>query len=307
MKRRCPPWIAAVLAVGLFAVLPGTIPAGAADGPPAGRPSAVAAPLPPGVPFVTLQLNLCNSGLASCYAGYNQGRSVGEAADIIAAQRPDVVTLNEVCRADVATGLYPVMARNFPGEHTFWEFRPAGERAGGGRPYRCRNGDEYGIGVLGRMRAAPGTVTHRVFSGLYPQQDISSNEMRVWLCVAAPGSFAACTTHLASSSGTIAVQQCRRLMQVEVPAVRATIGTDVPVVVAGDLNLRYGGSPSVQGCVPPGWYRKGDGDVQHFMATGDLVFGSGTTVNLRYSDHDGLQVSVRPYRVAGGGPLAHGG
>ncbi|HEX8629527.1 MAG TPA: endonuclease/exonuclease/phosphatase family protein [Catenuloplanes sp.] len=286
--------MAAVLAVGLVAVLPGAAPAGADGGLPGVRPGAVAAALPPGVPFVTLQLNLCNSGLASCYARYNQGRSVGEAAGIITAQRPDVVTLNEVCRADVATALYPVMARNFPGEHTFWEFLPAAERAGDGRPYRCRNGDEYGIGVLGRVRAAQGTVTTQVFSGRYPQQDTSSNEMRVWLCVAAPGSFAACTTHLASTSGTIALQQCRRLMEVELPALRATIGTAVPVVVAGDLNLRYGGSPNAQSCVPPGWYRKGDGNVQHFMATIDLGFSSSTKVNTRYTDHDGWQVVVRP-------------
>ena len=48
-----------------------------------------------------LQMNLCNSGWAGCYTG----RSVREAAAVIRAERPDVVTLNEICRDDlVAAG-----------------------------------------------------------------------------------------------------------------------------------------------------------------------------------------------------------
>lgn len=264
-----------------------------AAAPPARQADAAARTLPAGVPFVTLQLNLCNSGLASCYTRYNNGRSVPEAYGVIVARRPDVVTLNEVCLSDVSTGLYPAMVRNFPNDRTFWEFMPAGDRANGGQPYRCRNGDQYGIGVLGRIPAGAGGGT-RVFKGLYPQQDTTSNELRAWLCVGAVGSYGACTTHLVSSSGSIALQQCRRLMDVEVPAMRAAVGAALPVVVSGDLNLRYGGSPNVQSCVPAGWYRKGDGDVQHFLATNSLTFGFGQNVNLQYTDHDGWLVSVSP-------------
>ena len=57
-----------------------------------------------------LQLNLCNSGIASCYTR----RSVREAADVIRANRPDLVTLNEICRDDVLPGTVigvPVAAR----------------------------------------------------------------------------------------------------------------------------------------------------------------------------------------------------
>ncbi len=249
--------------------------------------------LPPGVPFVTLQLNLCNSGFAPCYAKVNKGRAVNEARAAIIANRPDVVTLNEVCRNDVVTGLYPAMQQNFTGDHTFWDFVPAGNRAAGGQAYKCKNGDEYGIGILGRVLAGTDPAT-RSIKGLYPQQDTSSNEMRAWLCVAtAP--YVACTTHLVSTSSSIAMQQCRQLMNVEVPAIRAASGgAGVPVVVAGDLNMKFGGSPNVQSCVPAGWYRKGDGDVQHFMATNSLSFGYGTAVDLSFTDHDGWQVGVRP-------------
>jgi hypothetical protein len=258
-------------------------------------PSPVAAPelarLPSGIPFQTLQLNLCNSGFASCYPTYNRGRAVGEAYNVIIARRPDLVTLNEVCQADVMTSLYPAMAANFPGSHTFWAFQPAGNRANNGQPYLCKNGDQYGIGLLGHVRSADWAGV-RLFSGLYPQQYTGSNEMRAWLCAAAINNFYACTTHLVNSSGTIAMQQCKQLMDVEIPAMRAAVGAALPVVVAGDLNLRYGGSPNVQACVPPGYYRKGDGSVQHFMTTADMRFVSGQKVDLRYTDHDGWLVRV---------------
>ena len=45
-----------------------------------------------------LQMNLCDSGHAQCYTG----RSVAEASEVIRAEVPDVVTVNEVCQDDVA-------------------------------------------------------------------------------------------------------------------------------------------------------------------------------------------------------------
>jgi hypothetical protein len=247
--------------------------------------------LPSGVAFNTLQLNLCNSGLASCYTRYNNGRAVGEAYSVILARRPDLVTLNEVCKADVMTSLYPAMAANFPGSQTFWAFQPAGNRGAGGQPYLCRNGDQYGIGLLGHVRTADWAGVS-ILSGLYPQQDTGSNEMRAWVCAAAINNYFACTTHLVNTSGTIAMQQCKHLMDVQIPAMRSALGPGLPVVVSGDLNLRYGGSPNAQNCVPAGYYRKGDGSVQHFMTTADMRFGSGQKVALRYTDHDGWQVNV---------------
>src|SRR4051812_5360187 len=52
-----------------------------------------AAGVPP-APVRLLQLNLCNSGIAACYTG----RSVAEAATVIRAEAPDLVTLNEICQ-----------------------------------------------------------------------------------------------------------------------------------------------------------------------------------------------------------------
>ncbi|MGH3915866.1 MAG: hypothetical protein ACRDTC_21025 [Pseudonocardiaceae bacterium] len=52
-----------------------------------------------------LQLNLCKGGHSECFKEYNNDHSVPEAISKIAEMepKPDVITLNEVCRKDVAT------------------------------------------------------------------------------------------------------------------------------------------------------------------------------------------------------------
>ena len=89
-----------------------------------------------------LQMNLCNSGLAGCYTGL----AVATAVDVIRAQAPDVVTLNEVCRADVA-----VLARASGAAAS--AFRPAMDRRTG-EAVHCLDGEPYGIAVLTRRPAS---------------------------------------------------------------------------------------------------------------------------------------------------------
>jgi hypothetical protein len=126
---------------------------------------------------------------------------------------------------------------------------------------------------------------------LYATQDTSSAEERAWLCVRANGTFTACTTHLATV-GTIALNQCNDLMGTIVPAARGSTNTGVPAVVGGDFNLKFNGSPNVQDCVPTGFFRKGDGDVQHIFATMDLTFKASALVTMTHTDHDGWFVEV---------------
>ncbi|MFI6761707.1 endonuclease/exonuclease/phosphatase family protein [Micromonospora sp. NPDC050417] len=254
----------------------------------AGRPDGPAAQ-----PLSALQLNLCNSGQAACYPQLNKGRAVGEAFSAITALRPQIVTLNEICRDDVAATLYPAMVENFPDDHVFWAFQPAGDPADSSQPYRCRNGDEYGIGILGRIGAGNWHGVS-VFNGLYPEQGGLPDELRAWLCVAAVDNYYACTTHLTYVSPTVALGQCRRLLQVEVPAMRAVVGSVAPVVVAGDLNLVPGGTPDVLTCVPAGYQQTGDGGVQQLMASGDLHVGQTRAYEMRHTDHHGWFVSFNP-------------
>lgn len=236
--------------------------------------------LPPRYPFWALQLNLCNSGVAGCYQG---GRSVGEAATVIQNNRPDVVTLNEICQNDVVA-LHATLSAAYPSGTVVWAFQAAGNRGTGGA-YKCRNGQDYGVGILAHIPS--GYAGYQTFSGLYPMQDGSSNEQRAWLCVAATGHYFACTTHLTNNSGTIALNQCNHLTRTVIPQMHAAAGGAKLTVMGADLNLRYGGSPNAQSCVPPGYYRKGDGSVQHFIASGDLTFGSTRKISMRYTDHPG--------------------
>jgi hypothetical protein len=255
-----------------------------AEAPPATPTAPVTNALPSRYPFWVLQLNLCNSGVAGCYEG---GRSIPEGATAIRNAAPDVVTLNEICSGDIAP-LQAALAAAYPGGTIVSGFKAAGDRRTNA-PYKCKNGQDYGIGIIAHI---PGTYAgHQVHSGLYASQDTGSAEQRAWLCIAATGTYYACTTHLTSTSGSIAMNQCKDLMNNILPSIRSAGGA-APAVVGGDLNLKFKGSPNAQDCVPGGTYRKGDGDVQHIMATTDLAFSSSRKINLNNTDHDGWFVAM---------------
>ena len=164
-----------------------------------------------GVPTATvrvLQLNLCSSGIASCYTG----RSTTEAAAVIRAEVPDLVTLNEICRDDLSI-LQQALSDVAPGAGVIAAFQAAGDRRTG-EAYRCRNGQQYGIGLISRWPAAPGSSAG---GGIYPVQDAEDPEERAWLCMrdistaAATPTMTFCTTHLAYTKRDIAAAQCRYL------------------------------------------------------------------------------------------------
>ncbi len=237
--------------------------------------------LPDQYPFRVLQLNLCNSGFAGCY---DNGLAIPEGGAAIKAAAPDVVTLNEICQDDLAQ-LSSAMTVAFPGRTVVSAFKAAGDRRTNA-PYKCKNGQDYGIGLVVHV---PGNyVGHKVVSGLYASQDTSSAEQRAWLCIEATDSFYACTTHLATI-GSVAMSQCKDLMNNIIPSVR---GSYAPTVVGADLNLKFAGSPNAQECVPSGYFRKGDGDVQHILATTDFTFSSSSLVAMTHTDHDGWFVAL---------------
>jgi hypothetical protein len=251
-----------------------------------------------GAPVRVLQMNLCDSGAARCYTG----RSVVEAGEVIRAQSPDVVTVNEVCRDDV-TALEHALAGTGGGGVVVSAFQAAWDRRTGAA-LACRNGRPYGIGLVARL--APVPQGYAAVGGTYPMQDPGNAEERAWVCLSpAPGTahphseplptaaVAVCTTHLASSSPAVARAQCGYLLGTAIPAVRARAGS-VPVVLGGDLNLRTGGSPDVRSCVPAGDGRADDGLVQHVVASSELVIGSLRTIAMVSTDHPGLLVTLTP-------------
>jgi endonuclease/exonuclease/phosphatase family metal-dependent hydrolase len=231
-----------------------------------------------------LQLNLCDSGLAPCYTG----RAAAEAARVIAAVRPDVVTLNEVCSDDVS-----MLAREFRqfdrnGSVTA-RFEAVTRPRAGGRVVRCRNGRPFGDGLL--VHAPPPDRGDPVSHGRFRDQDVADSENRAWLCVHAVGHFLACTTHLASTNAGVALTQCRYLMDTAIPALTRHDRSAV-VVVGADLNLRDDQSPSPQACVPPGFVRADDGARQDVMATGLRVVQTRTISMAGTTDHPALLVDL---------------
>ncbi|MFY1702700.1 endonuclease/exonuclease/phosphatase family protein [Micromonospora sp. WMMA1923] len=283
-------------------------------------PTGQAAPTGPAAPdrpagvtqLRVLQANLCNSGQAGCYTG----RSVARTAEVIRAETPDVVTLNEACRDDL-DALRPAMEQA-PGT-VIPAFRAA-RNARTGDAYRCVNGQQYGVGLLVRLPTAnpehtanpgdtadpehtanpghtadPGATAdpgHTVHSGIYPAQDPADPEQRAWLCLDAPTVVYACTTHLAYTSSSLALAQCGHLLGVEIPQRRAD-AREQPTVVSGDLNLRHGGTPDVRSCVPTDYLHVHDGAVQQLMASGRVTIDSSRSVDMAgTTDHAGFLVTL---------------
>jgi len=242
-----------------------------------------AAPVTP-KPLEILQMNLCDSGIARCYTG----RSVAEAAGVIRAGEPDVVTLNEVCRDDV--DMLERSLRGVSGGVVVSAFKAAADRRTASA-FRCRNGQPYGIGLLVHVPTAYRGYT--TYSGIYPTQDPSDPEERAWLCLDAIGSLYACTTHLANTSPMVALAQCGYLLHTAIPAVRERSGGYEPTVLGGDLNLGSAGLQDVRACVPSGYVGRGDGGVQYVLATIDFSLASDRSIGMDgTTDHPGLLVAL---------------
>lgn len=235
-----------------------------------------------------LQMNLCNSGIASCYTG----RSVAEAANLIRAERPDIVTVNEICRGDVVT-LRRTLSGTASRGVVVSAFRPAlAQRSS--KPFRCRNGEQYGVGLLARIRRPDRGDT--ILGGRYPAQDPADTEQRVWLCVHATAHFFACTTHLSSTSSSVAIRQCRYLLDVAIPALRARSRND-PVVLGADFNLRSSASSTTPPCVPAGFVGTDDGNRQYIVVSDSFRVSSSRTIDMHdTTDHPGLLADLAVHR-----------
>lgn len=216
-----------------------------------------------------LQLNICHSGVAGCYSGAEP--VMAKAVSVIGSTKPQVLSVNEACSGDVAR-LQTAMGAS---RAVF----VAAQRPDG-TAVTCVNGQQYG-NILIVVAALAGTTPA---TGRFTNQD-SGSEKRVWACLPA-GGVSACTTHLSAQSGTVALAQCKELLT-------RAVGLPGPTVVSGDMNLRYQGSPNVQDCNPSGFYRKGDGSVQHVFASTSLTFVSGTTISMAgTTDHPAWLVTV---------------
>ncbi|HEX8628932.1 MAG TPA: endonuclease/exonuclease/phosphatase family protein [Catenuloplanes sp.] len=234
--------------------------------------------------FKGLQLNLCNGGEAACYQG---GLAAGEGHAMINLVDPDAVTLNEICSADLFDRLVESMAYVWPNDYVAAAFMPAQVASGGTYiPYKCRNGDDFGNGVL--MHIPVDEYYGFEASGWrYGAQD-AGTEKRTAACGYALYHFYLCATHLSARDSAVAMSQCAALTQSIIPQLRAESGFAGPAIIGGDFNLKYPGPPNVQNCVPPGYTRKGDSAVQHFIVSNAIQFVSASRLGMQYTDHPAL-------------------
>lgn len=260
----------ALLACAGFAV-PATATAEAGAAPNAAAPNAAAPPAaaPAPAPFDVLQLDLCRAGAPGCSSDET---SVDASIDVLRQRKPALVTLNEVCAHDITK------MSSATGYHA--EFTPARDAAGAPAPCSDGRGD-YGIAVLAHpdLGAVTGEVTERVFAA----QD-GGEEHQVMLCAPFSG-LAACTSQLSEHDPETAARQCGELTG-------AAGALSRPTVLGGDLNLRRGGTPDVTDCVPSGWWRTGDGGVQHVLGTADYGLRGSRQLPVPGTDLPGLLVAL---------------
>ncbi len=232
-----------------------------------------------------LQMNLCNSGRADCYSG---GRAVSMAVALIHEHRPGMVSLNEVCREDVGV-LKEAMSATLPAAAVASAFTPAKDRQTQA-PVRCQDGQEFGDGVL--VVVSPPAVGSHSYNSVYPVQDPNDSEERIWVCVDLATRFSACTTHTSSANTTIALNQCRYLLNSVVPQLSRRNGVG-PIILGADLNLAARGSPSPQSCLPSGYQRTDDHGLQDVVVSPGIGIRSHSVIDMQgATDHPGLLVDV---------------
>ena len=223
-----------------------------------------------GSTFTVMQMNLCLSGLAGCY----DPAVVEEALGKIREARPDAVTLNEVCRADVAriaqeTGYHLRFTRVMYGGELLRCVRPGGRGL-------------FGDAVL--TAAAIDSSESRDFEAQ------AGPERRRWLCVTTRDDVDVCTAHLNTRSAVEVAgndAQCA-----ELSALLARRASARTVVFGGDVNRR-------RSCAPDGAWTRTDASasqapgLQHVYGSDELRAPTAEVIPAAHSDHDVLLVRAR--------------
>jgi endonuclease/exonuclease/phosphatase family metal-dependent hydrolase len=227
-----------------------------------------------------MQMNLCLSGLAGCYAKVAYPAGVDDAVARIRDAHPDAVTLNEACRGDVAR-----IARQ-TGYHL--RFSTVVYRGARLRCLRPGGRGLFGDAVL--TRAAIERTAGRAFRA---QAGI---ERRRWLCVGTRARIDVCTAHL---NGRTPVEVAGNDAQcAELATLLARRAARHTVVFGGDVNRRAS-------CAPRGLWTRTDAYARQAPGL-QQVYGSGAlgspvarVLPAAHTDHDVLLVRVTRRSPAG--------
>ena len=224
-----------------------------------------------GSTYTLMQMNLCLSGIATCYDKTAYPAVVEEAVVRIRKAHPDAVTFNEACQSDVA-----LIARRTGYHLRFSRVIYLGERL------RCVQPD--GRGLFGNAVLTKAAIESTDSQDFEAQAGI---ERRRWLCVTTRVDVDVCTAHL-NTRTTVEVTgndgQCA-----ELTALLARRAAARTVIFGGDVNRR----PS---CAPDGFWTRTDTSaaqapgLQHVYGSGALRSPSAEVVWATRSDHDVLLV-----------------
>ena len=236
----------------------------------------VGAPSPSRGPgdYALMQMNLCLSGQSDCNGREGYPEVLDEAVARIRQLRPDAVTLNETCEADVAR-----IARRTGYHLRFSRVPYAGELLPCIRP---GGRGLFGDAVL--TRAPVERTDNDDFAGQ------SGPERRRWLCVTTRVRVDVCTAHLDTLSAVEAPgnkAQCAELATLL--GRRAAART---VIFGGDVNRR-------RSCAPDGlWTRTDRGGrqaagLQHVYGSRRLRSPAAHVIPAAHTDHDFLLVRAR--------------
>jgi endonuclease/exonuclease/phosphatase family metal-dependent hydrolase len=260
------PLLLAAIGCVLVLALTGCSRSSGASGGLAPEPSTSAGP-PAGSTYTLMQMNLCLSGLASCYGKVAYPAVVEEAVARILKAHPDAVTFNEACGSDVA-----LIARRTGYHVRFSRVIYLGERL------RCV--EPGGRGLFGNAVLTKAAIESSDSQDFEAQAGI---ERRRWLCVTTRVDVDVCTAHLEVVGNDA---QCAELMGL---LARRTAARNV--IFGGDVNRR-------SSCAPDGFWTHTDRSagqapgLQHVYGSGALRSPSAEVVSATHSDHDVLLVRV---------------
>lgn len=221
-----------------------------------------------GATYKVLQMNLCLSGMATCYARTAYRSIVDEATAQVANRDPAVVTLNEACSDDAAE-----IARR-----TGYHLRFAAVLNRGASLPCVEPGGRGVFGIAVLTKASIRTSNDEAFA---TQAGV---EERRWICATTIRAITACTAHLSTRESTKARvandAQCRELRGVL--ARSETAGT---TVFGGDVNRR-------KPCAPATMWARADTTagqkpgIQHIYGSTSLDDPSARLAAARHTDHD---------------------
>jgi endonuclease/exonuclease/phosphatase family metal-dependent hydrolase len=222
--------------------------------------------------YTLMEMNLCLSGIAACYAKLVQYPAVvQEAVSRIRAARPDAVTLTEACSGDVAL-IAGRTGYNLRFSEVIYSGEPLPCTRPGGRGF-------FGDAVL--TKAAIRSSTSQPFHAQ------AGPERRVWLCVSTRAGVDVCTAQLASHAAFEAAANAPQCA--ELRAILARRAAANAVIFGGDLNRH----PS---CAPPGFWTRTDESAhqdpgsQQIYGTDEFRSPVARVVRAVHTDHDVLLV-----------------